>query len=458
MENFISRYRNVSILVAILFAQVLALAVQVKRSSDNKPTRLVRVWTVSAVTPFEKSIVWLQNGSATLWHEYLYLRGVRQENRDLKAEIERLRLQEVRLKDDAEQARRLQTLLGFKETYISKTLAAQVIGSCGSDKSQCVYIDKGAHDGLVPDMAVITADGIVGKVLRVFSSPSTAQVLLINDQTSGVGVILEKSRLQGILRGSPSGDVVLEKVMSDEQVQPGETVLTSGGDLVFPKGMPVGTVTDVKKGTESFLSIRVKPSSNLAKLEEVLVITKREETAPAATDGAPVRAIDILTQRLPSVPQQAATDPNAPPPPTSGLVIAPAQSGGATSNSGTSKPQLPGNSTAAGVIKPQPQGSAASKPVNGPATGKPAGSVVQPAPRDAFSPPETSKAPVTGANPPMKAPASSGTTVAPKPSASSGVTPGNTKPVVQAAPPKPKPQTPPDQSPTQPPPTEDQPH
>jgi rod shape-determining protein MreC len=453
MENFISRYRNVSILVAILFAQVLALAVQVKRSSDNKPTRLVRVWTVSAVTPFEKSIVWLQNGSSTLWHEYMYLRGVRQENRDLKAQIERLRLQEVRLKDDAEQARRLQALLGFKETYISKTLAAQVIGSCGSDKSQCVYIDKGAHDGLAPDMAVITADGIVGKVLRTFSS--TSQVLLIDDQTSGVGVILEKSRLQGILRGSPSGDVVLEKVMSDEQVQPGETVLTSGGDLIFPKGMPVGTVADVKKGTESFLNIRVKPSSNLAKLEEVLVITKKEETAPAATDGAPVRAIDILTQRLPSVPQQAAMDPNAPPPPTSGLVIAPAQSA-ASSSTGASKPQLPGNSTATGVIKPQSPSTAASKPATGTVTAKPTLGTTQAAPRDAFSPPETPKASGSGVSPIVKAPASSGP-AATKPPASSGTTPDSTKPVVTPAPPKPKPQTPAPSS-TQPPPTEDQPH
>jgi len=227
MENFITRYRNVTFLVAVLFAQVLGLAVQVKRNTDNKPTRLFRVWTVSAVTPFEKAIVWSQNGTAYLWHDYLYLRGVRQENRDLKAEIERLRLQEVRLKEDAEQARRLQILLGFKEQYISQTLAAQVIGSCGSAQSRCVYIDKGSHDGINADMAVITADGVIGKVLRVFSS--TSQVLMIDDQTSGVGAILEKSRLQGILRGTPSGDVVLEKVMADEQVQPGENVLTSGG-------------------------------------------------------------------------------------------------------------------------------------------------------------------------------------------------------------------------------------
>jgi rod shape-determining protein MreC len=349
-------------------------------------------------------------------------------------------LQEVRLKDDAEQARRLQFLLGFKEQYISKTLAAQVIGSCGSDKSQCVYIDKGSREGLLPDMAVITADGIVGKVLRVFSSPSTSQVLLIDDQTSGVGVILEKSRLQGILRGSPSGDVVLEKIMSDEQVQPGETVLTSGGDLVFPKGMPVGTVTAVKKGTDSFLNITVKPASNLAKLEEVLVITKKEEKEPASTDASPVRAIDILTQRLPSVPQQPATDPNAPPPPTSGLVIAPAPSAAtkASPANGSSKPQLQGNIPNQGVAL---------------APRKPA-----PATRDAFSPPETPKASATGVSTTVNTPATAGG-AARKAPAISGTAPDSTKRVVNTAAPTPKPQTKPATQPsTQPPATEDQPH
>ena len=364
MESVFGRYRNISILVGVLFLQVLGLAVQVKRNTDNKPTRLLRVWTVSAVSPFEKAIVWVQSGSSHLWHDYLYLRGVRQENRDLKAQIERLRLQEVRLKEDAEQARRLQVLLGFKEQYISQTLAAQVIGSCGSAQSRCVYLDKGTKDGLSPDMAVITADGIVGKVLRTFSS--TAQVLLIDDQTSGVGAILEKSRLQGILRGTASGDVVLEKVMSDEQVQPGENVLTSGGDLVFPKGMPVGTVVSVDKGSESFLNIRLKPAANLAKLEEVLVITKKESKTPALADTGSARAVDILAQRLPSVPQQPATDPNAPPPPTNNLKITPAPASPAGSATGTN------NSTV--TVKPS-QGIAG--PVK-PGTGTGLGTASQP--------------------------------------------------------------------------------
>jgi len=338
MENFLSRYRNVSILVAVLFAQVLGLAVQVKRSTENESTRLIRVWTVSAVSPFEKAIVWFQSGIGSMWHNYVYLRGVRQENRELKDEIEKLRVERVRLIDDAEQARRLQSLLGFKEQYISKTVAAQVIGSSGSEHSRIIYIDKGTNDGLAKDNPVITADGVVGKVTQ--ANGSVSQVLLINDQSSGVGAILEKSRLQGILRGTPAGEVVLEKVMSEETVQPGEKVLTSGGDQIFPKGLPIGTVTKVSAGPEVFLNVRVRPATNLSKLEEVLVITKKEERTPAITESSPSRAVDILSQRLPSVPDKPRETAER-----SKTTSAPGQSAESTAAAGsttaTTTPQVP---------------------------------------------------------------------------------------------------------------------
>jgi rod shape-determining protein MreC len=307
MENLMSRYRNVSILVAILFVQVLGLAVQVKRRSGaDESTRIIRLWTVSAVTPLEKALVWCQNGLGNLWSNYVYLRGVRQENRDLKFEIERLRLDQVRLSEDAAQARRLQALLGFKEQYIAKTVAAQVIGSSGSEQSRSIYIDKGTSAGVEKDMAVITADGLVGRVLRAYGSSS--QVLLINDQSSGVGVILDKSRLQGVIKGTAAGEVILEKVMTDEQVSPGDLIVTSGGDQIFPKGITVGTVVKVSPGADLFLNIRVKPSANLGRLEEVLVITKKEDRAPNVAESNSVRAVDILTQRLPSVPDKPAVD------------------------------------------------------------------------------------------------------------------------------------------------------
>lgn len=303
MDNLLSRHRNVSILVAVLFAQVLGLAVQVKRSANAEESRLIRVWAVSAVTPFEKALVWTQQTTSGWWHNYLYLRGVRAENRDLKQQIEHMRLEQVRLSEDAEQARRLQLLLGFKEKFISKTLAAQVIGSSGSEKSRSIYIDKGSHDGVEPDQAVITAEGIVGKVLSVYGS--TSLVLVINDQTSGVGVILEKSRLQGVLRGSATGQVMVEKILNDETVLPGERVLTSGGDQIFPKGLDVGSVMKVSSGKDSFLEIRLQPAANLSKLEEVLVVTKVEDRSPTPSEvSGPVRAVDILTRRLPSVPDK----------------------------------------------------------------------------------------------------------------------------------------------------------
>ena len=295
------RYRNFNVLAAVIAIQVVGLAVQVKRSTEDHSTRLIRLWAVSTVTPFEKAIVRIQTGAGGIWHNYFYLRGVRQENRELYEQIQQLQLEQVRLRQDAQQARRLQALLGFKEQFIAQTTPAQVIGTSGSEQSRMVYIDKGSNAGIKRDMAVITADGVVGKVLNIWDSSS--QVLLLNDQTSGVGAILEQSRLQGVLKGKASGELVLDKLMSDEEVKPGDRVLTSGGDRIFPKGLVVGTVTKVSKGTE-FLQISVKPAAALNHLEEVLVIMRKEEREPPSSTAATARAADILAQRLPSVPDQ----------------------------------------------------------------------------------------------------------------------------------------------------------
>src|SRR6202042_2080286 len=280
MESVLGRYRNLTILVGVLFLQVLGLAVQVKRGADAENTRLIRIWAVDTITPFERVLIWAQNGSSNLWHNYFFLRRVRAENRQLKQQIEQMRLEQVRLSEDAEQAHRLQQLVGFKEQVIAKTVPAQVIGSSGSDLSRSIYIDKGSNEGIASDMAVITAGG------------------------GGVGAMLEKSRLQGVLKGTPEGAVILERVMSDERVVPGDSVLSSGGDQIFPKGLPVGTVTKVSPGREMFLNIQVKPAADLSRLEEVLVVTQKKEQNAVVDSGARVRAADILAQRLPSVPNQ----------------------------------------------------------------------------------------------------------------------------------------------------------
>jgi len=401
--DVLGRYRNLIVLVGVLFAQVLGLAVQVKRTNDSESTRVIRIWAVGAVTPLEKALVWMQTSTGKIWHSYFYLRGVRAENRSLKAQIERMSLEQVRMSQDADQARRLQALLGFKEQFISQTMAAQVIGGSGSEQSRVVFIDKGENDHLKRDMAVITADGIVGKVLNVY--PSTSQVLLIDDQTSGVGAILDKTRLQGILRGTPSGEVVLEKVMSDETVPAGEQVLTSGGDGIFPKGLLVGKVTKVSMGNDLFLNIRVRPAADLSKLEEVLVVTRIDERQAQPDQSGTARAADILAGRLPTVPpkpenaeKDAAPSPAAPrtaAPTTAGSDAKPkAASPEASASSGppavrkTAPPaSSPGTSSGAGSgtssgTAATPAGAAAGT-ADTKASPKPAKPAVQPKPQPA---------------------------------------------------------------------------
>jgi rod shape-determining protein MreC len=407
MESVLGRYRNLTILVGVLFLQVLGLAVQVKRSGDAESTRLIRIWAVDSITPFERVLVWAQNGSSSLWHNYFFLRGVRAENRQLKQQIEQMRLDQVRLSEDAEQAHRLQRLLAFKEQTIAKTVPAQVIGSSGSDLSRSIYIDKGSNEGIAPDMAVITAGGIVGKVLRVF--PSTSLVLMINDQTSGVGAMLEKSRLQGVLKGTPDGAVILERVMSDEKVSPGDTVLSSGGDQIFPKGLPVGTVSEVSPGREMFLNIRVRPAADLSRLEEVLVVTEKQEQTAVVDSGARVRAADILAQRLPSVPDKpVAAAVGAP----GSKVAAPGQS-----TSPVAKTQTPVRSAKPGAVGVQ-QVAASSTPAASTAKVASGAATVAPAGANAAS---TSRAPgVDGSGQPKASQASKKTVLSGEPAASGG--------------------------------------
>jgi len=352
MDTFLGRYKNLIVLAAILFAQIIGLAVQVRRPSHSGDTRLIRLWAISAVTPIESAVVHMQKWAYHGWTNYIYFRGIRRENRALRAQLEQMKIEEARLSEDARMARRVQTLLEFKEQYVESTVAAQVIGTSGTEQSRVLYIDKGAKDGIKTDMAVITPTGIVGKIVQVF--PASAQVLPINDQFSGVGAVLKETRLQGILKGSQNGATTLQYIMSDEKVEPGEEVLTSGGDRIFPKGLPVGKVVSVEPGKDLFLNIRVIPAARLDQVEEVLVVTKITEKMPDAKDLAPIRAADILADRLPTVPTKPGNDAAGNPKPADG-------------NAGAN---IPAGTSAAGTgAHPTATGSAAvNKPVAGATT------------------------------------------------------------------------------------------
>jgi rod shape-determining protein MreC len=331
MESFVTRFKNVLVLVAILLAQTIGLAVQVRRPAepgapDGSSVTLLRHWAVATVTPFERFFHGVGYYTRYGWSSYIDLRHTRQQNRDLQDQIARLRLEQAALSEDAIQGHRLQALLAFQQHYVAATVAAQVVGTSGSDLSRVLYIDKGSRDGLKPDQAVITPDGIIGKLRDVF--PHTSQVLLINDQTSGAGVVLATTRIRAILRGNTTGQIVINNLTHDSRIKPGEQVLTSGGDQVYPRGLPVGTIESIKPDPDHqpYTLIQLNPAANLNQLEEVLVITGTQPTLPAeaqhdlaiaATTAeaqqAAKSAAQIVADHLPSIHDETDnTSPNTP--------------------------------------------------------------------------------------------------------------------------------------------------
>src|SRR5438105_5324688 len=177
MESFVVRYRNLIVLLTLLLVQIIGLAVQVRRtdsgrrtldSADSSGVRLIRLWANAVVSPVERVVENSKTGVFGVWKNYIDLRHVRQRNQDLQDTVDRLRLEQAALLEDARQGQRLQSMLDFQQKYLYKTVAAQIIGSSGSDQSRVFYLDKGKTDGLARDMAVITADGIVGKAREVF--------------------------------------------------------------------------------------------------------------------------------------------------------------------------------------------------------------------------------------------------------------------------------------------------
>lgn len=315
MESFFTRYRNALVLISVLLAQVIGLAVQVRRPGhspeDKGGVLLIRAWVTGIVTPPERFLHNTGHGVRSLWMDYVDLIHVRRQNQDLRAQLDRLRLEEASLAEDARQGERLQALLGFREKYVHKTVLAQVIGTSGTEQSAVLLIDKGSRDGVRSDMPVITPDGIVGKTRDVFAHSS--QVLEVSDPTSGAGVILQNTRIRGVLRGNSWGQPEIVNVSPDERIKPGEPVLTSGGDAIFPRGLAVGVVDRVVPDPDGTLvNVLIKPAANLAKLEEVMVITSTGSQMPSSMQqdlsDAQLKASEILAERLPS-----RVDPNAPP-------------------------------------------------------------------------------------------------------------------------------------------------
>lgn len=266
MQAFVARHSAFFVLLAVLLAQLLLLSFQITR---NQNVRLIQVWAVSAYDPFDRSMRGIADGVGRVWRTYANLVRAQKENQQLRRQLvaEQNTLQQ--LTEAASENQRLRSILDFKNHQSFQTLAAEVIGASPGPGSNAVFIDKGAVDGLTSDLAVIAPEGVVGKIISVYAR--TSQVLLISDPSSGVGTVLEKSRVEGVLKGSNQNLCQLDYIMNDEQVEPGEAVLTSGMDQIYPKGLRVGAVVQVGPGS-MYKKISVRPAAALDRLEDVLVV------------------------------------------------------------------------------------------------------------------------------------------------------------------------------------------
>ncbi len=286
MEEILTRYRNVALLIVLVIGQLVLLGYQVRNDHN---IRLLRVWTVGAVTPIGKSLHGFSEWARSGWENYIWLIDAGRENQQLRREINQLRLENDGLRRNLERLEREEKLVAYQQELASQTVLAEVIGVGANANSKEIFLGRGLEAGIRAGMPVITPEGIVGKVLAAFQGASLA--LLINDLEAGVGVVLANSRAQGVMKGTGSKECTIDYISHEVPVQIGETVYTSGNDRIFPKALRVGTVSQLERGTD-FQEIHVRLFAALNRLDEVLVITSGvHQELPAAAGPQPPKLL-----------------------------------------------------------------------------------------------------------------------------------------------------------------------
>jgi len=228
---------------------------------------------VEITAPFQRSLVGTIRVAERVWLKYFDLVDLGEENLRLRREIDALKMENDRNRERMATHERLRELLQFKNTMDWPAVAAQVIGRDPTGWFESVIIDKGRNSGLKINMPVVNAAGVVGHLVSV--SPNYSKVLLLVDQNSAVDCLVQRSREKGIVKGLSPRNCKMDYVLKTGDVTPGDLVVTSGLGGVYPKGLSVGEVLDVKDNPgEFFKDIQVKPRVDFAKLEELLVLLR----------------------------------------------------------------------------------------------------------------------------------------------------------------------------------------
>ncbi len=296
MLKLIKQYRFYLILLLFLLIPLLSI------DTVNRSPRDYRAYdriALAITTPFEIAIHWTLDSVFGIYQNYLALWNTRNENRSLIDENRKLVNTILNLRELEQENVRLRDLLQFKETYKVDTVLARIIAKDVSTEFRTLRINRGSSSGIEPNMAVINAEGVVGRILRV--SEDTADVVSVLDPLSAIDSYILRSRVRGIVEGLTDTLCQLKFALRVDDIQPGDILLSSGLGGNFPKGVPVGTVIKVTRKSYGITQkVEVKPSVDFSKVEEVLVVTH--------ADPAPVHT-QLMDQSEKTQPKPAAGKP-----------------------------------------------------------------------------------------------------------------------------------------------------
>lgn len=226
------------------------------------------------IGPLQTAVTKITNYTGSIWKNYIALVHVRQENEQLRMELQQYKAANIEYREARATNMRLQKLLELKESLPPPTLTAEIIGQDPSLWFRTLTINRGSSDGVQKGMPVVTVEGVVGQVLT--SSPNYSKVLLATDPNSAIDVLTQRTRVQGIVKGLGRDAYALNYVLKSALVDEGDFILTSGLGGVFPKGLIVGTVSKVKKTRRGmFQEIEVKPAVDFTQLEHLIIIMKK---------------------------------------------------------------------------------------------------------------------------------------------------------------------------------------
>jgi len=259
----------------LLFGCLLtAILILIISMAGRKEFTAPHKFGLEVIGPFQTAISKVSNYAGGFWEKYIALLHVREENKQLKQELLQYKTANVEYREAVATNVRLQKLLELKESLPPPTLTAEIVGKDPSLWFRTLTINRGSSDGVQKGMPVVTVEGVVGQVLT--SSPNYSKVLLATDPNSAIDGITQKTRVHGIVKGLGREAFGLHYVLKSAEVEKGDYVLTSGLGGVFPKGLMLGTVSEIKKSRRGmFQNIEIEPAVDFSQLEHLIIIMKK---------------------------------------------------------------------------------------------------------------------------------------------------------------------------------------